>query len=207
MSWLGTVMAAFWQRALVGCRIFTTEHCRIRLKAFMLVRTTRRRARMRRTSGTTIVLAGLLLLGATHPVQADNGLAGTWTIVRAEPAPWIDGKTYLPNRAAMPSYVGKRVIFAADRIEGPELLACTKPNYVIVEVPAPGLFQGMLDTAESSGGKPAESVATSLGFATRPIRTLQTSCLHPIDYHMSDANNAAFALDNMIYWLKRDGTP
>jgi hypothetical protein len=163
---------------------------------------------MRRTSRTTIALASLLLmLGATHPAQADNRLAGSWTIVKAEPAPWSDGKTYQPNRADVSSYVGKRVVFAAERIDGPELLACTKPNYVMVEVPAQGLFQGMLDSAESSGGKTAESAATALGFATRPIRTLQTSCMHSIDYHMSDANNAAFALDNMIYWLKRDGTP
>jgi hypothetical protein len=158
---------------------------------------------IRATPVAALVAAAL----AVQPAHADNLLAGTWTIVRAEPAPWSDAKTYRPAREEVPRYVGKRVVFAAERIDGPELLACTRPSYAMVDSPAEGLFQGMLGSAESSGGRKAEEAATALGYATRPVRTLRTDCTHSIDYHMSDANNAAFALDNMIYWLRRDGTP
>ena len=148
----------------------------------------------------------VVFLGAV-PAQADNPMAGTWTIVRAEAAPWSDDKSDPPNWNAMPEYVGKRVTFAAGRIDGPHLLACDKPVYEMSDSPAAGLFQGGLGTFEDSGGKKAEDTATAIGFAKRPIKTLMTGCEHSIDYHMSDANHAAFALDNMIYWLKRDGTP
>jgi len=152
---------------------------------------------------TTLIV---LLLG-TAQGHADNPMAGTWTIMRAEAAPWSDNKADLPNWSAMPEYVGKRVTFAAGRIDGPRFLACDKPTYEMSDFPAAGLFQGGLGTLEDSGGRKAEDTATAIGFPTRPIKTLMTGCEHSIDYHMSDTNHAAFALDNMIYWLKRDGTP
>ena len=148
-----------------------------------------------------------VFLGAIQPLHADNLLAGTWTIIRAEAAPWSGNKTDPPHWKEVPTFVGKRVTFAAGQIEGPSLLACDRPNYRMVDFPAAGLFQGGLGEFEQSGGRKAEDTATAIGFATRPIRTLITDCMHSIDYHMSDANHAAFALDNMIYWLKRDGTP
>ena len=149
----------------------------------------------------------VLFLSPVATVRADTPMIGTWTITRAEAAPWADGKPDLPNWKAMPDYVGKRVTFAAGQIDGPPLLACAKPKYEMMDFPAAGLFQGGLGTLEDSGGKKAEPTATALGFASRPIKTLMTGCEHSIDYHMSDANNAAFALDNMIFWLKRDGEP
>jgi hypothetical protein len=155
---------------------------------------------MRRTIGFMLAAAALLL-GKAVPAYADNLMAGAWTIARAVPAPW--GNTH-PEEVSR--YVGKRVVFAAGRIDGPDLLGCDRPNYRMVEVPAAGLFQGTFDEFERKSGRKAEDVATAAGFATRPIKTLTTDCTHSIDYHMSDANNAAFMLNNTIYWLKRDGT-
>jgi hypothetical protein len=155
-----------------------------------------------------LLLTALIVvcLGTTQ-AHADNPMLGSWTIVKAEVAPWSDEKSDKPDRAAVPEYIGKRVTFTAGRIDGPRFLACDKPVYEMNDFPAAGLFQGGLGTFEDSGGKKAEDTATALGFARRPIKTLMTGCEHSIDYHMADANNAAFALDNMIYWLKRDGTP
>jgi hypothetical protein len=141
---------------------------------------------------------------AIAPALADNGMLGKWTIERADDAPWANDTDYQPYRKAMPDYVGKSVIFEAKRIDGPALLACANPSYQMKDYTADLLFQGGLGEFESKGGKKAEDVATAMGFKSRPIRTLETGCEHSFDFHMSDADHAAFALDNMIYWLTRD---
>jgi hypothetical protein len=60
------------------------------------------------------------------------------------------------------------------------------------------LFQGGL------AADPATAVARAktLGFGAN-VATVKTSCEHDIAFHMRDADHAAFALDNLIYWLKR----
>jgi len=141
---------------------------------------------------------------ATLPSRADNALIGKWTIAKADPAPWSDEANYPPNRKEAPKFLGKHVIFEAKQIKGPDLLACAGPNYEMKAYTADMLFQGQLGEFEQRGGKKAEDSATALGFKTRPIQTLETGCEGAIDFHMSDADDAAFALNNMIYWLKRD---
>ena len=151
---------------------------------------------------TTVVLFALPLLAA--PSLAANEMTGKWTIERADDAPWSNDKDYQPYRKAIADYVGKHVNFEAKRIAGPELLACANPNYEMKDYSADMLFQGQLGESEGRGGKKAEDVATAMGFKTRPIHTLETGCEHSFDFHMSDADHAAFALDNVIYWLKRE---
>src|SRR5215204_3566325 len=75
---------------------------------------------------TTLIV---LSVGVFRPAQADTLMTGTWTITRAEAAPWSGEKSDPPNWKAMPDYVGKRVTFAAARIDGPRLVACDKPKY------------------------------------------------------------------------------
>ncbi len=162
---------------------------------------------MSRRAIATAFAAAALFFGALEPLHAENLMAGSWTIIRAEPAPWADGKDYQADRQDVPLFIGKKVVFTEQRIDGPNLLGCEHPNYRMVDFDPPGLFQGTLQEFEERGGEKAETVATRIGFAARPIKTLMTDCMHSIDYHMSDANHAAFMLNNMIYWLKRDGTP
>ena len=155
---------------------------------------------------TTTVLAAAAFtfsLCATSSLAA-NEMRGSWTIERADDAPWSNTTDYPPYRKAVPDYVGKKVTFDDKRIKGPALLACPNPNYEMKDYTADMLFQGELGESEQRGGKKAEDVATAIGFKSRPIRTLETGCEHTIDFHMSDADHAAFALDNMIYWLARD---
>lgn len=137
------------------------------------------------------------------PAFAANDMAGKWTIERADDAPWANTTDYQPYRKVVPDYVGKIVSFEGKRIKGPALLACAKPNYEMKDYSADMLFQGQLGESEQRGGKKAEEVATALGYKSRPIRTLETGCEGAIDFHMSDTDHAAFALDNMIYWLAR----
>lgn len=128
---------------------------------------------------------------------ADQPIIGTWTIERADPAPWVDA-SFVPDQEAAAVYVGQTVTFASDRIEAPGLLACTNPTYQFIDVPAPGLFQGVL----AADAATAVTRAKILGFGAN-VATVKTSCEHDIAFHMRDADHAAFALDNLIYWLKR----
>ena len=120
-----------------------------------------------------------------------------WTIERAETAPWVDA-SFTPDPTEVAIYVGQTVTFAPTRIEAPALLACDNPNYKFVDVPAAGIFQGGL----SDDPAIALTRAKALGFGAN-IATVQTACEHDISFHMRDADHAAFALDNMIYWMMR----
>jgi len=141
------------------------------------------------------------LLLASPPARADNALAGIWIIERAEPAPWVEA-TFKPDQKESATYVGKTVKFLAHGIRGPALLACSNPNFEMKDYPGDMIFQGGLGEFFKDTVK-AEESATKLGFKTRPIKTLETGCEHSFDFHMADTDHAAFALDNMIYWLKR----
>jgi len=139
----------------------------------------------------------VILFALALTACADKPFLGTWTIQRADTAPWVDA-AFAPDQSATETYVGKTVTFSPDRIDGPGLLACTNPDYRFADVPAAGLFQGGLaDTAAAAVDR-----AKALGFGAN-VATVQTSCEHDIAFHMRDADHAAFALDNMIYWLKR----
>jgi hypothetical protein len=129
---------------------------------------------------------------------ADQPIIGTWTIERADPAPWVDA-SFVPDQEAAAVYVGQTATFASDRIEAPGLLACENPAYRFIDVPAPGMFQGGLGNDAAT----AVTRAKALGFGAN-VATIKTACEHDIAFHLRDADHAAFALDNMIYWLKRN---
>jgi hypothetical protein len=141
--------------------------------------------------------AALLMFALSLAACADQPFMGTWTIERADPAPWVDA-TFVPDQEATAVYVGQTITFAPDRIEAPGLLACATPKYTFVDVPAAGLFQGGL----SDDAGTAVTKAKALGFGAN-VATVKTACEHDIAFHMRDAGHAAFALDNMIYWLAR----
>ena len=92
-------------------------------------------------------------------------------------------------------------MFEAARIDGPALLACTNPKYTFEEVPAEGLFQGNL-AGPNVDAAAADASARKLGF-TQPVHSMMTGCEHDIAFHQRDGTHAAFALDNMIFWMVR----
>jgi hypothetical protein len=118
--------------------------------------------------------AALLMLALCLGACADQPFMGTWTIERADPAPWVDA-TFVPDQEAAAVYVGQTVTFAPDRIEAPALLACTNPTYAFVDVSAAGMFQGGL----SDNAATAVARAKALGFGAN-VATLKTSCEHDI---------------------------
>ncbi len=128
---------------------------------------------------------------------------GTWKIESASVAPWWASATP-PDSGYVKQLSGKSVIFGAKQIVAPGLLACRAPRYTWKQYPADMLFQGMLGemARRDSQVQPAR-LAAALGFSGERWKTLETGCVHAIDFHFIDARNAAFALDNYIFRLKK----
>lgn len=147
-----------------------------------------------RACAAVALVLGLL----ATPVQARDIrylFFGLWMISKASPAPWVDG-----NHTADPflsqRWVGKKVIFLWGGIDAPYPLGCDAPDYRTIEVPPENLFQGNLTAPVIQ--------AQALGFrAGAPVMTLQTSCEHSIDFHFINRTTAMFALDNVIYTLRK----
>lgn len=119
---------------------------------------------------------------------------GRWLIAEAHPAPWVN-----PADASSASFendlVGKTIIYMQARIPGPRVLACRGPHYRLLQVGADYLFQGGL-TAPSAQ-------ASALGFRGQRIATLETGCAGAINFHFINGSTALFALENMIYTLRK----
>lgn len=143
-------------------------------------------------------IAALLLALAGTSAQARDirfPFFGVWMITQARPAPWVD-KAHAADPFLSQRWVGKKVIFFWDGIDAPFPLGCDRPGYRTVEMPPEGLFQGNLTSPVIQ--------AQALGFrAGAPVTTLQTDCEGLIDFHFASRTTAMFALDNVIYTLRR----
>ena len=67
----------------------------------------------------------------------------------------------------------------------------------MLDVGAEYLFQGGLTAPAAQ--------AAALGFRGPRIATLETGCAGAIDFHFVNAKTALFALDNMVYTLRKQG--
>lgn len=74
-------------------------------------------------------------------------------------------------------------------------LACRSPHYRVLEASPGYLFQGGLTSPAAQ--------ATALGFRSARIATLETGCTGAIDFHFINDATVLFALDNMIYTLRK----
>jgi hypothetical protein len=143
------------------------------------------------------IAAALLALFSVHAWASDIRVPflGVWRITKATPAPWTGG-TYRSDPFLAQRWIGKRVTFGWNIIDAPYPLGCDAPDYHVVEVAPDELFQGNLTSPILQ--------AHALGFrAGAPVRTLQTDCEHLIDFHFADNSTAMFALDNVIFTLRR----
>ena len=142
------------------------------------------------TNGT---VAAALLVGASATAAEPPAFLGAWLIASSQTAPWVMFGQPL-GQSDIYGLVGKRVVFAANRIDAPSPLACAGPRYEIKTYPPDGLFQGNLTDAAKQ--------AVALGYSSQ-IMTLETNCPDIIDFHFIDANTAMFALDNRLYRIER----
>lgn len=150
--------------------------------------------RLGKLGALAIALLGLL----SAPLQARDirfPFFGLWMITKATPAPWVDGQNAADPFLAQ-RWVGKKVIFTWRFIDAPFPLGCDAPDYRTIEAPPENLFQGNLTSPVIQ--------AQALGFrAGAPVTTLQTDCENRIEYHFVNHSTAMFALDNVIYTLRR----
>jgi hypothetical protein len=148
----------------------------------------------------TVIVCALLALSAVRPAAAQEMFAGTWAVVDAQPAPWVDGSGGSQPFANGAMRQG-RITFAADRVDGPPPLGCGEARYEVVKAGPEYLFQGGL-------ADPAAEAA-ALGFGGGEIVHLSLGCVRDgsdigMDFSLVDDDTALFALDNVIYRMVRE---
>jgi hypothetical protein len=141
-----------------------------------------------------------LCLLAAFPAHAQGVFAGSWTVIKAEDAPWIGPKSDLKPYYE-PALRNATITFRTDRVDGPSWFACPKPVYAITELEPESLFEGGLDDADRGMTSPKETAA-KLGFVGAKFPTLETGCAE-LSFHLAAPDTILFGLNNVIYTLKR----
>ena len=142
------------------------------------------------------ILAAMAWLAALPAAAAapQRPFYGRWLIAEAHPAPWYNPSD--PGTAPFDEHlVGKSIVYMPARILGPRVLACKGPHYRMLEVGPDYLFQGGLTAPTTQ--------ASALGFRGNRIASLETGCAGGIDFHFINGTTALFALDNMVYMLRK----
>jgi hypothetical protein len=141
-------------------------------------------------------------VASTAPAKsADAFYIGTWKVASAATAPWADPKRK-PDSAERSRLIGKVVVLGLKEITGPPPLACKPAHYKASDFAPDMIFQGAFEEMQSKDKSvDPEKLATSLGFAAKSIKTLETGC--EIDFHFVDATTAEFGLNDNIYTMKK----
>ncbi|MBL8711132.1 MAG: hypothetical protein JNL25_18200 [Rhodospirillaceae bacterium] len=151
-----------------------------------------------------LAAAILAILGAGGGALLRPGLAdaqapfaGSWDVFDVQPAPWLAGdyQPYIHDDIAK-----GRITFMASSVQAPGLLDCDKAAFEVATVPPEFLFQGGLND-------PARQAA-ALGHNGADIRNLAMTCANgnadiSMDFSLIDDDLIVFALDNMIYRMRR----
>lgn len=146
---------------------------------------------MNRARAFSVAAAVMTAVAVSHPLQAQGEFAGTWTIAEWKVAPWVPAAergAVKPNS----NILNHTVTISPQGMTGPKLLTCARAKYEILTSPFEGLFEG--------GLKAPATDARALGF-TAPVKTLRPNC--DFDFHLRDAGSVLFALDNVLYTMKR----
>jgi hypothetical protein len=149
----------------------------------------------------TALTFGLCLL-ASFPAQAQGIFAGSWTVTKAEDAPWVSPKSDLKPHYES-ALRNATITFRATRVDAPSWFACPKPHYVITDLEAESLFEGGLDDPDRGMTTPKQT-AMKLGFIGEKFPTLETGCAE-LSFHLAAPDTILFGLNNVVYTLKRTG--
>jgi hypothetical protein len=149
----------------------------------------------------TIVFAtALSLLFCNAATAQTNPLLGRWQIASAAVAPWIapDKIHTMIKETDVRRFVKQRITFEADSVKSRDpIFACKGATYEPTRIPPEGLFQGGLPA-------PQGEIARALGLPDGPSPGVDVACPNSrFSYHLRDKDTALFALDNVIYTLKR----
>ena len=146
-----------------------------------------------------ILYAFLVVATATAAQAQSNPLLGRWQITTAVVAPWISAdKIHTIKEDQVRRFVKQQITFEAKAVKSPDpLLDCKDPRYEPTTIPPQGLFQGNLP-------QPQAETAKLLGLPAGNVPGIDVACSNGrFSYHLRDKDTALFALDNVIYTLKR----
>lgn len=148
------------------------------------------------------VLLSLLLVAATGSMPRclaattdaeSHWLLGDWRIVHGRAAPWVAVDGPRPDTRA---WIGSRVSYHADRVEGPAAFACNDARYEFDARRIEGLFQGNLRDPRAD--------AAQLGVTVDTVPSISLSCDRGLfDLHRAAPDTVLVALDNVIWTLDR----
>lgn len=127
-------------------------------------------------------------------------LLGRWQIEAAAVAPWVapDKIATTVKEDEVRRLVKQRITFEATAVKsGDPIFACKGASYEPTRLPPEGLFQGSLPAPQSR-------IARALGLPDGLSPGVDVACPNSrFSYHFRDKDTALFALDNVIYTLKR----
>ena len=151
----------------------------------------------------TLLLLGLLALPALvaavwlDAIAAENALFGKWQITDAAIAPWAANQK--GQSAETRKLLNLQITFAAKTMKSNyATLNCSDAAFEVRSDPPDVLFQGALLEPNQA------SVAESMGFPRGDVAGVEVNCASgDFPFHFRDADTALFALNDVIYTLKR----
>jgi hypothetical protein len=143
--------------------------------------------------------AAFVLFAATPCAAQDNALLGTWEIVEAQPAPWLEDSKRAAAMAEAKRLLKQVVTFTPKEVVSRhKALACRRAEYEETDYEADALFQGNLPEPNPT------AAALRLGFKRGEVPGVDLKCsTGAYSYHFRDRNTALTAFSNVIYTLKR----
>ena len=151
-------------------------------------------------SKKSILPAAIALLVSTSALAQTNPLLGRWQIASAAVAPWVkpDKIHEFVKEEYVRRTIKQRITFEAAAVKSRDpIFACKGATYEPTRLPPDGLFQGSLPS-------PQGEIARALGLPDGTVPGVDVACPNSrFSYHFRDKDTALFALDNVIYTLKR----
>lgn len=147
-----------------------------------------------------ILPAVVALLACASAFAQTNPLLGRWRIETAAVAPWVKPEKIheLVKEENVRRYVKQPITFEATAVKSRDpIFACKGATYEPTRIPPEGLFRGNLPS-------PQGQIARALGLADGNTPGVDVACPNSrFSYHFRDKDTALFALDSVIYTLKR----
>jgi hypothetical protein len=145
------------------------------------------------------LLAVMCLVAAAwlDAIAAENALFGKWQITDAALAPWAAKQK--GQSAETRKLLNMQMTFAAKTMKSNyPTLNCSDASFAVESDPPDVLFQGALSEPNQA------SVAESMGFPRGDIPSVEVNCSSgDFPFHFRDADTVLFALNDVIYTLKR----
>ncbi len=157
---------------------------------------------MTRLLRTLFTVPGLALAAtlACQPCAAQEAFSGSWDVVKAENAPWLTARSEFKPHPE-PALRKAHFVFRADRVVAPGWMGCKKAKYEMMSLGFDGLFEGGLYDPDH-GLKDAAGLARQLGYTKEPVPAMLTGCSELL-FHLVDQDTVQFALNNMVYTMRR----